>query len=117
MTRCDGLHGSLLPPQRRLQDPSGQVTQTRVNIEADRDTFICGSLQEFPQGADKIFTGAGVAGIVLWQDQFELGDHMWVLPGIYKIRLLELGGDPILFATDLQTFPCIVTKLEVTAAP
>lgn len=98
-------------------NPSGQVTEIRVNIEADRDTLVRGSLLEFPQGAGEIYTVADVAGIILWQDQFELGDRMWVLPGIYKIRLLELVGDPILLSADLQTLPGAVTKLEVTTAP
>ncbi len=98
-------------------NPSGQLTQIRVNIEADRDTFVRGSILEFPQGAGEIYTVADVAGIILWQDQFELGDRMWVLPGIYKIRLLELVGNPILIAADLQTLPGTVTKLEVLTAP
>ena len=38
-------------------------------------------------------------------------------PGIYKIRLLELVGDPILMAADVQTLPGTVTKIEVTTAP
>ncbi len=98
-------------------NPSGQTTTIRVNIEADRDTLVRGSILEFPQGAGEIYTVADQAGIVLWQDQFELGDRMWVLPGIYKIRLLELVGDPILMAADLQTLPGTVTKIEVTTAP
>lgn len=98
-------------------NPSGQPTQIRVNIEADRDTLIRGSILEFPQGAGEIYTVADQAGIILWQDQFELGDRMWVLPGIYGIRLLELVGDPILISADLQTLPGTVTKLEVTTAP
>lgn len=98
-------------------NPSGQTTQIRVNIEADRDTLVRGSILEFPQGAGEIYTVADQAGVVLWQDQFELGDRMWVLPGIYKIRLLELVGNPILMAADVQTLPGSVTKIEVTTAP
>jgi len=98
-------------------NPSGQATQITVNIEADRDTLIRGSILEFPQGAGEIYTVADQAGIVLWQDQFELGDRMWVLPGIYRIRLLELVGNPVLMAADVQTLPGSVTKIEVTTAP
>lgn len=98
-------------------NPSGETTLIKVNIEADRDTLIRGSIIEFPQGAGEIYTVQDLAGVVLWQDQFELGDRIWVLPGIYKIRLLELVGDPILMAADIQTLPGAVTKLEVTTAP
>lgn len=98
-------------------NPSGQTTTIRVNIEADRDTLVRGSILAFPQGAGEIYTVADQAGVVLWQDQFELGDRMWVLPGIYRIRLLELVGDPILLAADVQTLPGTVTKIEVTTAP
>lgn len=98
-------------------NPSGETTLIKVNIEADRDTLIRGSIIEFPQGAGEIYTVQDLAGVVLWQDQFELGDRIWVLPGIYKIRLLELVGDPILMAADIQTLPGAVTKLEITTAP
>ena len=98
-------------------NPSGQETRIQVNIEADRTTLIRGSIIEFPQGAGEIYTVKDIAGVVIWQDQFELGDRVWVLPGIYRIELLEVVGDPILFYMDLQTLPGTVTKIEILTAP
>jgi hypothetical protein len=99
------------------QNPSGQETRIQVNIEADRTTLIRGSIIEFPQGAGEIYTVKDIGGVVIWQDQFELGDRVWVLPGIYRIELLEVVGDPILFYADIQTLPGTVTKIAVYTAP
>jgi Mg-chelatase subunit ChlD len=98
-------------------NPSGQETRIQVNIEAERTTLIRGSVIEFPQGAGEIYTVKDLAGVVIWQDQFELGDRVWVLPGIYRIELLEVVGDPILLYADIQTLPGTVTNLRVYTAP
>ena len=98
-------------------NPSGQNTTIDVNIEADRTTLIRGSIIEFPQGAGEIYTLEDVAGVVLWQDQFELGDRLWVLPGFYTIDILEVVGDPVLYYAAFQTFPGTVTRIDVYTAP
>jgi hypothetical protein len=98
-------------------NPSGQETKIRVNIEVDRTTWIRGSILEFPQGAGETYTVVDQSGVVIWRAPFELGDRVWVLPGIYRIDMVERVGDPILISAELQTLPGSVTKLEVLTAP
>ncbi len=98
-------------------NPSGQETRIRVNIEAGRTTFVRGSLLKFPQGAGEIYVLKDLAGVVLWQDQIEQGDYIWVLPSIYRLDLLELVGDPILISMEVQTLPGSATQIEVFTAP
>ncbi|MBA3275285.1 MAG: VWA domain-containing protein [Chloroflexia bacterium] len=98
-------------------NPSGQSTEIRVNIEPDRTTFIRGSLLKFPNGAGEIYTLKAQDGTVIWQDQIEQGDFVWVLPGIYTCDLLELVGDPILFSFTVQTLPGSATQVEIFTAP
>jgi hypothetical protein len=98
-------------------NPSGEVTKIRVNIEADRTTWIRGSILEFPQGAGETYSVVDQSGVVIWRAPFELGDRVWVLPGIYRIDMVERVGDPILISAELQTLPGTVTKLEVLTAP
>jgi hypothetical protein len=94
-------------------NPSGQETTIRVNIQAGETTWIRGSLLKFPQGAGEIYTVTDLSGVVIWQDQFEQGDFVWVLPGIYRMELLERVGDPILITAEVQTLPGTVTQLEI----
>ncbi len=96
---------------------SGEVTAIRVNIEPDRTTFIRGALLKFPNGAGEIYTLKAQDGTVIWQDQIEQGDFVWVLPGIYTCDLLELVGDPILISFTVQTLPGSATQVEIFTAP
>ena len=98
-------------------NPSGTETAIRVNIEADRTTFVRGSLLKFPQGAGEIYVLKAQDGTVIWQDQIEQGDWVWVLPGIYTCDLQELVGDPILMSFTVQTLPGAATQVEVFTAP
>ncbi|MEJ7837755.1 MAG: VWA domain-containing protein [Thermomicrobiales bacterium] len=98
-------------------NPSGELTAIKVNIEADRTTFIRGSLIKFPQGAGEIYQLKAQDGTVIWQDQIEQGDWVWVLPGIYTCDLLELVGDPILISFTVQTLPGSATQVEIFTAP
>jgi hypothetical protein len=98
-------------------NPSGTETAIRVNIEADRTTFVRGSLLKFPQGAGEIYVLKAQDGTVIWQDQIEQGDWVWVLPGIYTCDLQELVGDPILMSFTVQTLPGTATQVEVFTAP
>jgi len=97
-------------------NPSGQETRIRVNIEADRTTWIRGSILKFPQGAGEIYVVTDQGGTVIWQDQFEQGDYVWVLPGLYRMELLERVGDPILVLAEVQTLPGTVTELQILTA-
>jgi hypothetical protein len=98
-------------------NPSGQTTAIQVNIESERTTFIRGSLIKFPQGAGEIYELKAQDGTVIWQDQIEQGDYVWVLPGIYTCDLLELVGDPILISFTVQTLPGSATQVEIFTAP
>jgi Mg-chelatase subunit ChlD len=98
-------------------NPSGSETAIRVNIEADRTTFVRGSLLKFPQGAGEIYVLKAQDGTVIWQDQIEQGDWVWVLPGIYTCDLAELVGDPILMSFTVQTLPGSATQVEIFTAP
>ena len=98
-------------------NPSGQTTAIQVNIESERTTFIRGSLIKFPNGAGEIYELKAQDGTVIWQDQIEQGDFVWVLPGIYTCDLLELVGDPILISFTVQTLPGAATQVEIFTAP
>jgi len=98
-------------------NPSGQQTTIRVNIESERTTFVRGSLIKFPQGAGEIYVLKAQDGTVIWQDQLEQGDFVWVLPGIYTCDLLELVGDPIIISFAVQTLPGSATQVEFFTAP
>ncbi|CAA9569274.1 MAG: D-amino acid dehydrogenase large subunit [uncultured Thermomicrobiales bacterium] len=97
--------------------PSGATKSVNVNIEADRLTVLRGSILELPHGAGEIYTITDLAGVLVWQDQFELGDRIWVLPDLYSINLLEIVGDPVLFSATVQCLPGYVTKIDVYTAP
>ena len=97
--------------------PSGATKTVNVNIEADRLTVLRGSILELPHGAGEIYTITDLAGVLVWQDQFELGDRIWVLPDLYSINLLEIVGDPVLFSATVQCLPGYVTKIDVYTAP
>ena len=98
-------------------NPSGQDTTIQVNIEADRTTYVRGSLIKFPNGAGEIYVLKAQDGTIIWQDQLEQGDYVWVLPGIYTCDLLELVGDPILMSFSVQTLPGSATQVEIFTAP
>ncbi len=98
-------------------NPSGQNTSIRVNIEADRTTWVRGSLIRFPNGAGEIYVLKAQDGTIIWQDQLEFGDYVWVLPGIYTCDLLELVGDPILMSFSVQTLPGSATQVDILTAP
>lgn len=98
-------------------NPSGDETTIKVNIEADRTTYVRGSLINLPHGAGEIYELKAQDGTVIWQDQIELGDRVWVLPGIYTCDLLEVVGDPILISFTVQTLPGSVTQVDILTAP
>lgn len=97
-------------------NPSGTDTTIKANIQAGETTWIRGSLLKFPQGAGEIYTVKALDGTIIWQDQFEQGDYVWVLPGIYRMELLERVGDPILVSAEVQCLPGTVTQMEIFTA-
>jgi Mg-chelatase subunit ChlD len=98
-------------------NPSGQESRIRVNIETGRTTWVRGSLLKFPQGAGEIYQVRDIAGLVLYQDTFEQGNYLWVLPGIYTMELVERVGDPVLIMAQVQTLPGSATQVEIFTAP
>jgi von Willebrand factor type A domain-containing protein len=98
-------------------NPSGQETSVTVDVEAEKTTQIRGSILRFPHGAGEIYVLKAQDGTVIWQDQIEIGDYVWVLPGVYRLELLELTGDAVLLSMDVQTLPGSVTEVDVTTAP
>jgi hypothetical protein len=98
-------------------NPSGEETSVTVEVEADKTTQIRGSIFRFPHGAGEIYVLKAQDGTVIWQDQIEIGDYVWVLPGVYRLELLELTGDAVLLSLDVQTLPGSVTEVDVTTAP
>ena len=101
----------------RKWKPRANDTTLRANIEAERTTPLRGSLINVPQGAGEIYVLKAQDGTVIWQDQIEQGDWVWVLPGIYTCDLDELVGDPILISFTVQTLPGSATQLEIFTAP
>lgn len=97
-------------------NPSGDETRVLVAIQAGETTWLRGSILRFPQGAGEIYTVRDISGTLIWQDQFEHGDYVWVLPGIYRMELLERVGDPVLISAEVQTLPGTVTALEIYTA-
>jgi len=96
--------------------PSGAEKSVRVNIQAGETTWLRGSLLKFPQGAGEIYVVTDLAGVIVWQDQFEQGDYVWLLPGIYDMELLERVGDPILISAEVQCLPGTATQVEIFTA-
>lgn len=98
-------------------NPSGEESRVQVEIQAEQTTVIRGSMFRFPHGAGEIYTLKDTAGTVIWQDQIEIGDLVWVLPGIYRLQLTELTGNAVIISLDVQTLPGSVTQVDVLTAP
>lgn len=101
----------------RWTNPSGEETRITVEVEAEQTTIIRGSLLRLPHGAGEVYTLKAQDGTVIWNGQIELGDTVWVLPGIYRLQLAEITGDAVIISLDVQTLPGSVTEVSVTTAP
>jgi hypothetical protein len=88
-----------------------------VVVEAEQTTRIRGSIFRFPHGAGEIYVLKAQDGTIIWEDQIEIGDYVWVLPGVYRLELVELTGDAVILSLDVQTLPGSVTQIDVTTAP
>jgi len=99
------------------KNPSGSETRVTVTVEADKTAFIRGSIFRFPHGGGEVYRFTDLSGTVIWEDQIEFGDAVWVLPGVYRLQITELTGTPILLSMDVQTLPGEVTEVQVLTAP
>jgi hypothetical protein len=99
------------------QNPSGAETHITVTVEPDKTAFIRGSIFRFPHGGGEVYRFTDLSGVIIWEDQIEFGDAVWVLPGVYRLQITELTGTPILLSMDVQTLPGEVTEVQVLTAP
>jgi hypothetical protein len=98
-------------------NPSGTQTRIGVTVEADRVTWIRGSVIEFPQGAGETYQVTDETGTRIWEAPFEIGDRIWVLPGLYQVELSPRTGDPILIWAELETLAGTVTTIHAGTEP
>ena len=98
-------------------NPSGSTSQVTVLVEANQRTVIRGSILRFPQGNGEVYVLLDQAGIEIWRAPVEFGDHVWILPGVYRLKLAETVGDAAILSLDVQTLPGSVTQIDVTATP
>ncbi len=99
------------------QNPSGSTSQVTGEVQADQKTVIRGSIFRFPHGNGEAYTLKDQAGVVIWNDVMEFGDHVWVLPGIYRLEPVEVTGDLTIVSLDVQTLPGSVTMIDITVTP
>jgi len=99
------------------ENPSGTTTRISVAIQPGRVTWVRGSLLELPQGAGETYTITDPSGLVVWEAPFEAFDRVWLLPGLYRLELLERVGDPVLIAADLQCLEGTIIRLSVGTEP
>ena len=98
-------------------NPSGSTSQVTVLVEANQRTVIRGSILRFPQGNGEVYVLSDQAGIEIWRAPVEFGDHVWILPGVYRLKLAETVGDAAILSLDVQTLPGSVTQIDVTVTP
>jgi hypothetical protein len=99
------------------RNPSGRETRITVEVVADRVTWIRGSVIGFPQGAGEAYRLVDRSGTVIWEAPIETGDRVWVLPGLNRVELVELVGDPILIDARIETVAGSVLTLHVGTEP
>jgi hypothetical protein len=98
-------------------NPTGTTSQVTVEVQADQKTVIRGSIFRFPHGNGEVYVLKDQAGVEIWRDPVEFGDHVWVLPGVYRLQLAEITGDAVILSLDVQTLPGSVTQIDVTVTP
>jgi von Willebrand factor type A domain len=99
------------------RNPSGTTTRLTVAIEPGRVTWVRGALLELPQGAGETYAVADAAGLVVWEAPVEAFDRVWLLPGLYRIELVERVGDPVLIQGEIDAIEGAVIRLSVGTEP
>ena len=98
-------------------NPTGTTSQVTVVVEANQKTVIRGSIFRFPHGYGEIYVLKDQAGTEVWRAPVEFGDHVWVLPGIYRLQLAAVVGNAAILSLDVQTLPGSVTHIDVSVTP
>jgi hypothetical protein len=99
------------------RNPSGTTTRLRVAIEPDRVTWVRGALLELPQGAGETYAVTDASGLVVWEAPTEAFDRLWLLPGLYRIELVERVGDPVLVQAEIDAIEGATIQLSVGTEP
>ena len=99
------------------RNPSGTTTRLTVAIEPGRVTWVRGSLLELPHGAGETYALADAAGLVIWEAPVEAFDRVWLLPGLYRLELVERVGDPVLIQAEIEAIEGTVIRLSVGTQP
>ncbi len=99
------------------RNPSGTTTRLTVAIEPGRVTWVRGSLLELPQGAGETYAIADAAGLVVWEAPVEAFDRVWLLPGLYRLELVERVGDPVLIQAEIEAIEGTVIRLSDGTEP
>jgi len=98
-------------------NPAGTTSSITVEVEGDQTTFIRGSIFRFPHSGAEVYRFTDLSGTVIWEDQIQFGDAVWVLPGTYRLRIVQLTGTTVLLSMDVQTLPGKITEVTVLTAP
>ncbi|MCC6705150.1 MAG: VWA domain-containing protein [Thermomicrobiales bacterium] len=98
-------------------NPTGSITQVTVLVESNQKTVIRGSILRFPQGNGEVYVLKDQSGTEIWRAPVEFGDHVWVLPGVYRLQLAEVVGNAAILSLDVQTLPGSVTQIDVSVTP
>lgn len=98
-------------------NPAGTTSSITVDVEGDQTTYIRGSIFRFPHAGAEVYRFTDLAGTVIWEDQIQFGDAVWVLPGTYRLQIVQLTGTTVLLSMDVQTLPGKITEVTVLTAP
>ncbi|HRA48435.1 MAG TPA: VWA domain-containing protein [Thermomicrobiales bacterium] len=98
-------------------NPAGTVSHVTVAVVADQTTYIRGSILRFPHGGAESYRLTDQTGLVIWEAPIQFGDAVWVVPGIYRLQLVELTGTAMLLSMDVQTLPGKITEVTVLTSP
>jgi hypothetical protein len=98
-------------------NPAGTTSSITVKVVGDQTTYIRGSIFRFPHSGAEVYRFTDLGGIVIWEDQIQFGDAVWVIPGTYRLQIVELTGTTVLLSMDVQTLPGKITEVTVLTAP
>lgn len=95
-------------------NPSGAETMITVVVEVGETTLIRGSMLRLPTGGSEVYEITAIDGTVIWADSVDFGDVIWVLPGAYRVSVVEPAPTTMILSMVVQTLPGVVTEVTVT---